>query len=91
MLVFFQVLPEEECKKRGVYNFSPSKFCGFSSVGTACVGDSGSPLYCWINGQMTVAGVVSYGMPTCPIDSPYVVYARVANLLPWVRQVAGLA
>ncbi|CAB4019916.1 MAM and LDL-receptor class A domain-containing 1-like isoform X1 [Paramuricea clavata] len=64
---------------------------GFSQGGTdTCLGDSGGPLVCQhSDGSWYLTGVTSWGFG-CAAAGYYGVYANVANLYPWVKQVTGL-
>lgn len=49
-------------------------------------GDSGGPLVCRKGAAWTLVGIVSWGSGVCSTSTPGV-YARVTELMPWVRQI----
>ena len=64
----------------GTYSFCAGK--EGSKVDT-CPGDSGGPLFCEINGEWRIIGITSHG-PDCGYGHPGI-YAKVAFVLPWIK------
>ncbi|CAB4026288.1 MAM and LDL-receptor class A domain-containing 1-like isoform X1 [Paramuricea clavata] len=87
------IVTPQECKKSyGSSSITDRMLCaGYSRGGIdTCQGDSGGPLVCQhSNGSWYLTGVTSWGRG-CASAGYYGVYAHVANLYPWVKQVTGL-
>lgn len=62
------------------------EFCAGDSRSGSCEGDSGGPLFSFINGtngpRATVLGTVSWGRTNCDTHQ---VYARIENYAQWIR------
>jgi len=60
-------------------------FSGSSREGSACPGDSGSPLVTWdaTNGGWTLIGLLSNGAKSCFEGNPEI-YTKVGDYLPWI-------
>ncbi|CAB3984307.1 MAM and LDL-receptor class A domain-containing 1-like isoform X1 [Paramuricea clavata] len=87
------IVTPQECKKSyGNSRITDKMLCaGYSRGGTdTCQGDSGGPMVCQhSDGSWYLSGVTSWGRG-CASAGYYGVYAHVANLYPWVKQVTGL-
>ena len=55
----------------------------------ACTGDSGGPLFTWINKKRYLIGIVSWGYG-CGLDLYPGVYTKVNNYRKWIRQNTGV-
>ncbi|XP_069823938.1 chymotrypsinogen 2-like [Dendropsophus ebraccatus] len=82
------LLTNTDCQRYFGKNYpaiQSSMICAGATGADTCKGDSGGPLVCQKNGAWTLAGVVSWGNPTC---YPYMpgVYARVTSLRSWLDQ-----
>ncbi|CAK6436791.1 unnamed protein product [Pipistrellus nathusii] len=80
------LLSNAECKKFWGNKITNLMVCAGASGVSSCMGDSGGPLVCQKDGSWTLVGIVSWGSGTCSTSSPGV-YARVTELMPWVRQI----
>uniref|UniRef100_A0A452UF69 chymotrypsin n=1 Tax=Ursus maritimus TaxID=29073 RepID=A0A452UF69_URSMA len=80
------LLSNAECKKFWGNKITNLMVCAGASGVSSCMGDSGGPLVCQKDGAWTLVGIVSWGSSTCSTSSPGV-YARVTELIPWVRQI----
>ncbi|ESO81912.1 hypothetical protein LOTGIDRAFT_135638 [Lottia gigantea] len=67
---------------------SDRQVCAGNGTKQACMGDSGSPLSCNINGIWYVVGVVSWGDDNC-VGRPSV-FTRISQFIPWIQQQTGL-
>ncbi|XP_028396414.1 MAM and LDL-receptor class A domain-containing protein 2-like [Dendronephthya gigantea] len=86
------IVTVQECKKSYGSSITDRMLCaGYSRGGIdTCQGDSGGPLVCQhSDGSWHLTGVTSWGRG-CASAGYYGVYAHVANLYPWVKQVTGL-
>ncbi|CAB3991891.1 MAM and LDL-receptor class A domain-containing 1-like isoform X1 [Paramuricea clavata] len=86
------IVTPQECKNSYGSSITDRMLCaGHSQGGTdTCQGDSGGPLVCeHSDGSWHLSGVTSWGRG-CASAGYYGVYAHVANLYPWVKQVTGL-
>ncbi|CAB3984832.1 MAM and LDL-receptor class A domain-containing 1-like isoform X1, partial [Paramuricea clavata] len=87
------IVTPQECKKAyGSSRITDKMLCaGYSQGGIdTCQGDSGGPLVCQHSDRSWyLTGVTSWGRG-CASVGYYGVYAHVANLYPWVKQVTGL-
>ena len=77
------------CRKQKAYgyNFYPKyEICAGTMKGgrDACQGDSGGPLVRTIKGVRRQVGIVSWGDGCAKRNKPGI-YARVSQLLPWIR------
>uniref|UniRef100_G1NWY6 chymotrypsin n=2 Tax=Myotis lucifugus TaxID=59463 RepID=G1NWY6_MYOLU len=80
------LLSNASCKKFWGNKITDLMVCAGASGVSSCMGDSGGPLVCQKDGAWTLVGIVSWGSGTCSTSSPGV-YARVTELMPWVRQI----
>ena len=87
------IVTAQKCKNSyGSSKITDRMLCaGYSQGGTdTCQGDSGGPLVCrHSDGSWQLTGVTSWGRG-CASAGYFGVYAHVANLYPWVKQVTGL-
>ncbi|PIO35921.1 hypothetical protein AB205_0201180, partial [Aquarana catesbeiana] len=81
--VALPLLNNAECQRYFSTKIQNSMICAGASGASSCNLDSGGPLVCERNGAWTLAGVVSFGIPTCPSSAP-AVYARITALRSWV-------
>lgn len=72
------------------YTITPRMLCaGYEFGGSdACNGDSGGPLFALVQGKRKLLGVVSWG-EGCARARNYGVYAKVSEVLPWVKGSVG--
>ncbi|CAG4978642.1 unnamed protein product [Parnassius apollo] len=56
----------------------------------ACTGDGGSGLFCQVNGQWVVVGLVAWGLGCANPNVP-AAYVNIAALLPWIQQQVATA
>jgi secreted trypsin-like serine protease len=79
-------IPTSECIWNDYGYLTDNMFCaGYTATDTdidTCSGDSGGPVFKKIDGELTLVGVVSWGVSTC---SGYPgVYTNISNLRSWV-------
>ncbi|XP_062912830.1 tissue-type plasminogen activator isoform X2 [Mobula hypostoma] len=68
-------------------NVTENMICAGNTQGTnddACKGDSGGPLVCEAKGQMSLQGIISWGI-SCGKKGVPGVYTKVVNYLEWIR------
>ncbi|XP_069823943.1 chymotrypsinogen 2-like [Dendropsophus ebraccatus] len=81
--VALPIVTNTDCQR--YFEIEINMICAGASGASSCMGDSGGPLVCQRNGAWTLAGIVSFGSPTCSPSSPGV-YARVTSLRSWLDQ-----
>ncbi|KAK3580434.1 hypothetical protein CHS0354_035476 [Potamilus streckersoni] len=61
------IISNRECNRRDQWDgiIVPTQLCATNKRTSACLGDSGGPLSCWIQGQYHLVGVISWGPKTC--------------------------
>ena len=97
--VYLPLVPFENCKKRyeELIELKESMICaGHVNPEDAeeqkgpCNGDSGGPLVCpGSEGQLRLVGIVSFGTKPCALYEYPGVFANVANLSPWLKQISN--
>ncbi|XP_024411747.2 chymotrypsinogen 2 isoform X1 [Desmodus rotundus] len=80
------LLSNDKCKKFWGNKITDAMVCAGASGVSSCMGDSGGPLVCQKGAAWTLVGIVSWGSGICSTSTP-AVYARVTELMPWVRQI----
>ena len=60
-------------------------FCGLNNETSHCGGDSGGPATVTVDGVEYLAGIVSFGVPRCPVDRP-AGYADVSYFYDWIAE-----
>lgn len=85
-------VPNSYCYWNEFGSLTDNMICAGYSDGTsidACTGDSGSPLFSSVDGQLTLLGIVSWGASSCS-DVPGV-FTNIANLRSWIlTQIDGI-
>ncbi|WP_413698738.1 S1 family peptidase [Psychromonas sp. KJ10-10] len=85
-------VPNGDCYWNESGSLTDNMLCAGYSDGTAidaCSGDSGSPLFSSVDGQLTLLGIVSWGASSCS-DVPGV-FANISNLRSWIlAQIDGV-
>ena len=90
-----KVIDSKKCNHKKNKNLGlpikPSMICG-SGAGriNGCLGDSGGPLSCYINGRWELHGVVSHGSGTCDSSRRYTVFARIFKAISWIKKQTGV-
>uniref|UniRef100_A0A4X2M1E5 chymotrypsin n=1 Tax=Vombatus ursinus TaxID=29139 RepID=A0A4X2M1E5_VOMUR len=79
------LLSNDECKQFWDSKIKDTMICAGASGVSSCMGDSGGPLVILKNGAWNLVGIVSWGSSVCSTSTP-AVYARVAELLPWIEE-----
>ncbi|XP_053306979.1 urokinase-type plasminogen activator [Spea bombifrons] len=84
-----QLIPQELCQSELYYGklINNNMFCAGDPEWKvdACKGDSGGPLICSHDGQMTLYGVISWG-DGCAKENRPGVYTRITQYLPWIKE-----
>lgn len=62
--------------------------CAFSRDKDSCHGDSGGPLTVLEHKRFTLIGIISFGPENCANNLHPGVYARVTEVLEWIRSKA---
>ncbi|XP_036009720.1 tissue-type plasminogen activator isoform X2 [Mus musculus] len=88
-----RLYPSSRCTSQHLFNktVTNNMLCagdtrsgGNQDLHDACQGDSGGPLVCMINKQMTLTGIISWGLGCGQKDVPGV-YTKVTNYLDWIH------
>ncbi|CAH1154506.1 unnamed protein product [Phaedon cochleariae] len=89
------VISLDTCRRKSVYGgqqqqILDSMLCaGYLKGGIdACIGDSGGPLMCDIEGNLELAGIISWGEGCAKKNRPGI-YTRISSFLPWINDVAA--
>ena len=80
------VIPNDECGDYPKGEITDKMMCAHSPGKDACQGDSGGPLVAEVDGRYTLIGVVSWGYG-CALPEYPGVYARVASVLDWIKDI----
>ncbi|KAM8924603.1 urokinase-type plasminogen activator [Pelodytes ibericus] len=84
-----QLIPQALCQSEQYYGklLNNNMFCAGDPEWKvdACKGDSGGPLICQHNGQMTLYGIISWG-DECAKENKPGVYTRITQYLPWIKE-----
>ena len=80
-------MSNEECQKKNEIPIRKEHLCAFSKGKDSCRGDSGGPLTVMDHNRFTVIGIISYGRGCARSGSPGV-YARVTEVLDWIKGIA---
>ncbi|XP_059823701.1 tissue-type plasminogen activator [Hypanus sabinus] len=83
-----RLYPASQCTPARLENHTVTKnmICAGNTQGTkddACKGDSGGPLVCQAKGQMSLQGIISWGI-SCGREGVPGVYTKVVNYLRWI-------
>tara|TARA_R110001583_G_scaffold28426_2_gene100877 strand:- start:13893 stop:15311 length:1419 start_codon:yes stop_codon:yes gene_type:complete len=85
-------VPNSECYWNNSGSLTDNMFCAGYSDGTsidACSGDSGSPLFATLDGQLSLVGIVSWGASSCS-ETPGV-FTKISHLRTWIlNQIDGI-
>ncbi|XP_060591160.1 sushi, von Willebrand factor type A, EGF and pentraxin domain-containing protein 1-like [Ruditapes philippinarum] len=81
------IIPGHVCQSNyNKYSIDFEKvICAGDTTADACLGDSGGPLICNINGLSTVIGITSWGEGCSQKDSPGV-YTKVSAYIKWINE-----
>ncbi|XP_074857006.1 ovochymase-1 [Carettochelys insculpta] len=82
------LLSNEACVSYWGQDIKNTNICGGAAGATACLGDSGGPLICLINGYYKLIGVVSWGSDNCHPKAP-TVYTRISAYRDWLSFVTN--
>ncbi|NWU20421.1 FA9 factor, partial [Dyaphorophyia castanea] len=88
MKVRLPIVGLERCQQAMDRLLTDSMFCAGHSTATAdaCKGDSGGPFTVSYRNTWFLLGIVSWG-EGCAEQGKYGVYTRVANYIPWIKEV----
>ncbi|NWI94095.1 FAXD protein, partial [Pitta sordida] len=88
MKVRLPMVSLERCQQAMERLLTDNMLCAGHGTATAdaCKGDSGGPLAATHHNTWFLLGIVSWG-EGCAQDGKYGVYTRVANYLPWIKEV----
>ncbi|XP_075796837.1 ovochymase-1 isoform X2 [Pelodiscus sinensis] len=78
----------EACRSYWGQDIKNTNICGGAAGATACLGDSGGPLICMVNGYYKLIGIVSWGSDNCNPKSP-TVYTRISTYRDWISSVTN--
>ncbi|CAG5104061.1 Oidioi.mRNA.OKI2018_I69.chr1.g1074.t1.cds [Oikopleura dioica] len=86
-------LTHEACNKAWKPIKKASQFCALGdrprnsdANSDSCLGDSGGPLFCQIDGEIQLAGIVSFGGAKCGDPKKPGVYTRASFFEEWIRE-----
>ncbi|XP_074860697.1 vitamin K-dependent protein C [Carettochelys insculpta] len=88
MKVKLPIVSMETCRQATAKLITDNMFCaGYAAKAQdACKGDSGGPFAVSYHGTWYLLGVVSWG-EGCAEEGKYGAYTRVANYIPWIKEV----
>lgn len=75
---------QEQCRRMWGLSKIDDKICAGTWNQDSCNGDSGGPLKTRVGGRVYIAGVVSFGSPSCGNGQPGV-YTRISSYLSWIQ------
>jgi V8-like Glu-specific endopeptidase len=79
----FPFITKQECAQAWGSYITDQTLCVYESSSSACMGDSGGPLYDETSGNPVQVGIVSFGTQSCS-GAPGV-FANVANQSSWIQ------
>lgn len=86
MRVRLPIVSMETCQRSTDRLITDNMFCAGHDTADACKGDSGGPFAVSYHNTWFLLGVVSWG-EGCAEKGKYGVYTRVANYIPWIKEV----
>ncbi|XP_054242299.1 coagulation factor IX-like [Indicator indicator] len=88
MKVRLPIVSLETCQRSTERLLTDNMFCAgyYTEVADACKGDSGGPFTVSYHNTWFLLGIVSWG-EGCAEKGKYGVYTRVANYIPWIKEI----
>ena len=80
-----QIVADEDCSEKIEYTNLAGKLCAGDGPNSPCMGDSGSPLVCSVDGRETVVGLVSFSVGGCGRKGIPSIYTKVADYRSWIE------